>query len=144
MSRPSNEGSDVLARAERSARALRKQTVGTTVAVLLFGMASAGALLILGLASGAGRVIGASTLGAFAALALVVVIANSKARARDFTRRYLITIGVWALFYTFFVVGGLTVFAPAPPWFWVLGAVLVAAPELWFAYGSRSPKSVQQ
>lgn len=132
----------VLEQAERSAQALRKQTIGTTVAMVLFALASSAAVLIFGFGSGLGRVIGGTAFVVSAAIALVVVATTAKARSRDFTRRYLTTVGLWAVIYTLFVVSGFTIFAPASSWFWVLAAVLVALPGVWFALGSHSSKLV--
>lgn len=118
--------------ADRSAERMHRQTIGVRVAMAGFASASLVGLVVLGLVPAPGGVIGGTAFVVGAAIALGVVGATAKARSADFTRRYLVTIAIWAVFYVAAVVIGSTVF-PGVAAFWIPVAILSAVPGAWFA-----------
>lgn len=126
------EARAALAAADRSAERMRTQTIAVRVAMAGFAAASLIGLLILGLVPAPGGVIGGTVFIVGASIALAVVGASAKARTAGFTRRYLLTIGIWAVFYVAAVVIGATLL-PGVASFWIPAAVLSALPGAWFA-----------
>lgn len=128
---------EALAAADRSAEALRKQTIAVRVAMAGFAIASLAGVIILGLVPMPGGMIGGLTFILGSAVALAVVGATAKARPKAFTRRYLLTIGIWAAIYVATMLIGMNLL-PGVAAFWIPAAIVSALPGLWFAiYGAN-------
>lgn len=133
-----------LDQSEKSAARLHKRTAGLTVAVLGFSLASAIAVLFFGFVPRPWGIVGGVSFVVASSVVLAIVSATAKAYQRSFARRWFVTIVVWALNYVLVVVVSTTVLSPAPIWFWVCGAVLVALPGIWFTITSLSQASTLQ
>lgn len=134
MSTPSPEqAAEALALADRSTARLSKRVIAMRVAVAGLGAGSLASLLILGLVSGIGAVIGslAMIFGALIALVVVAAPAQGKVREKNFARRYLTMVLAWGVIYGAVVVLGMNFFRDAAL-FWIVGAVLSAIPAAWF------------
>ena len=125
------EAREALAAVDRSAETMRRQTIAIRVAMAAFAIASLAGVLILGLVPMPGSMIGGLTFILGAAIALAVVGATAKARPAAFTRRYVLTIGIWAVLYVAALMVGYTLL-PGVAAFWVPAAIATALPGLWF------------
>lgn len=128
-----------LALAQQHRSSVAKPVIAVRVAMAGFAMASAAALLIMGLVDGIGSVIGSTAMlfGAIIALLTVAAPAQKKVREKNFTRRYLVAILSWGVIYAATVWAGISFF-PGAPLFWIAGAVLSAVPAAWFALSQAS------
>lgn len=125
-----------LERRQHAAAALRAAMIGLSVA-------SAAAMLCLGLLSApANLVAGVSfLLGAMIALQVTGTQAH-RAGVPGMSVRYLVTMAVWAAAYVLVLTLGTAVFTAAPALFWIAGAVLVALPGIGYVSADRRSETI--
>lgn len=123
--------------AAHSASALQRRASGVRWTMIAFSAASAIGLVLIGLGPRPVGIIVGTAFIMGAGSCLGVVGGTSGASPLRFRRRYAATLGSWAFLYPLALLVGLLAFPGSAP-FWVCGALLCAAPGLWFFSATRT------
>lgn len=134
QSRPSSESTAhdaaaALVEVDRVAVLLRKDVHAVRVALLGWAAANVFGLLLIGLDPSLVTVLAGTAAILGGTVPLAVVGAGARARDRDFSRRYLITIGTWTVLFSATILIGMN-FLQGVPAFWVPASVLCAVPAV--------------
>lgn len=121
-----------LASADRSSSTMSKQTRALRWTMALFAVVTTIGLVLVGLAPRPAGLIAGTVMIVGAGSALGAVGATSRALPQRFRRRYAAALGLWAFLYVAVLLVGMLAL-PGSVAFWVTGAIICAAPGLWFA-----------
>ena len=130
-----------LAKTDRLAATMSKDVHAMRVAMVGLAVATVFGLLLIGLVSSIGAIIAGTVAIIAASLSVSLVGVTARARDRAFARRYLLTIGCWALLFAMTVVVGMFLFLQE--WgFWIPAAIVCAIPPVAFVIaGHRAVRS---
>lgn len=129
-----------LAEADRLAAKMSKDVYAMRVAMTSLAAATAFGLLVIGLVPSISAIIAGTVAIIAASVPVSLVGATAQARDRAFPRRYLFTIGCWALLFAAAIFIGMFHF-PQMPSFWIPAAILCAIPPLSFVIaGTRETR----
>ncbi len=130
-----------LAETDRLAAKMSKDVYAMRAAMVSLAVATVFGLLVIGLVSSIGAIIAGTVAIVGATIPVSLVGATARARDRAFPRRYLLTIGCWALLFALTIVVGMFLFLQV--WgFWIPAAILCAVPPVAFVItGSRALRS---
>lgn len=132
------DAATILAETDRLAAKMSKDVYAMRVAMVGLAAATVFGLLIIGLVPSIGAIIAGTVAIVAASIPVSLVGATARARERAFSRRYLVTIGCWALLFAMTIVIGM--FLLPQVWgFWIPAAILCAIPPVAFVItGSRA------
>lgn len=123
--------------ATHSATALRRGANSIRWTMIAFAATSAVGLVLIGLGPRPVGIIVGTVFIVGAGTCLGVAGATSGALPPRFRRRYATTLSGWGFLYAFALLVGLLVFPGSAP-FWICGALVCAAPGLWFFTSTRT------
>jgi uncharacterized membrane protein YjjP (DUF1212 family) len=132
MSDHSTDAAHKLDHAAAASTAMRRQTAWYTTYLIVYGLASAVVVLLIGLVDSPLIVV----FWVAAIVGLSVYSSRQKAVRRHFGLRHGVIIGTWAVLYGAVILVGQTWF-PGRPAFWIPAAIVVGAPALIGAWLER-------